>query len=516
MSDLAASAVEELTALDGPTVERIRSRCKSDLYFLSKSVLGRPDVNLRTHGLMCRFLVEEPANKRLLLMPRGHLKTAVATVDDSVRLALNDPDARILFANEIDGTATAIMNECKAHFEKNQVLKMFFPEYIHARFQGPGIKWSNDGAFLPNRVLNDKTPTFMSVGVGGAITGMHFTRIKADDLIGFEAKDSPTVMERTKKWIDNLEPLLVAPAYIMDFIGTRWTMDDIYAHIMAGFPELAVMTRGCIENDEPIFPLNGNGSERFTMHFYDILRATKPDMFYSQYENNPQTGGRRDFQGNKVRDFWIHNGRVCFKENGLEKSWAIAELDRVVLADPSGDKSNATNGAVAIKKNDDAGIVVAGVSPRDDVFVLESISQKYTPTQFVDRLFEICCKWRPRVIGIEQAGLSTTLHYFQLKCKLAKTYFRAEPLRPKNRVKNDRIRTNLEPVISTDRLFISRDQRILKGQVDFFPNIKEDAVLDCLGYYPEIALVGTKAATDKERDKRVDDLLGQRNPITGY
>jgi len=106
-------------------------------------------------------------------------------------------------------------------------------------------------------------------------------------------------------------------------------------------------------------------------------------------------------------------------------------------------------------------------------------------------------KWRPRVIGIEQAGLSTTLHYFQLKCKLAKTYFRAEPLRPKNRVKNDRIRTNLEPVISTNRLFISRDQRVLKSQVDFFPNIKEDAVLDCLGYYPEIALVGTKAEKDK-------------------
>lgn len=515
MNNLTAEATEEASALDSKTVEYIRERCRTDLYFLSKSILGRPDVNLQTHGLMCRFIVEEPSNKRLLLMPRGHLKTAVATVDDSVRLTLKDSNARILLANEIDGTATSIMNEIKQHFEKNQTLQMFFPEYIHERFAGPGIRWSSDGAFLPNRTINDKTPTFMSRGVGGAVTGMHFTRIKADDLIGFDSKESPTVMESTKRWIDNLEPLLVAPSFIMDFIGTRWTMDDIYAYLMESFPSLAVMTRGAIENNEPIFPRNADGSPRFTMEFYDEMRLLRPDMFYSQYENNPQTGGRRDFEGHRVRDFWIENGRVVYANStGVQSSWAIRELDIVAIADPSGDKTNATNPNT--KKNDDAGIEVVGVSPSEQVFSLESVSQRSNPTEFVDRLFDACLKWRPRVVGIEQAGLATTLHYFQLKCKSHKTYFRTEALRPKNRVKHDRIRTTLEPVISTDRMFVPKAQRILRSQLDFFPNIKEDAVLDCLAYYAELAHVGTKAISDKERNKRVDDLLAQRNPLTGY
>jgi hypothetical protein len=239
-------------------------------------------------------------------------------------------------------------------------------------------------------------------------------------------------------------------------------------------------------------------------------------MYYSQYENNPQTGGKRDFQSHLVRDFWFTNGRVCYKElgTGREMSWNVRELDIVIIADPSGDKSNATN--IAGKKNDDAGINVVGVSPEDQVFSLDSISARFDPTQFVDRLFDACMRWRPRMVGIEQAGLATTKHYFDLKCKNNKTYFRTEALRPKNRVKHDRIRTTLEPVISTNRLFIAKDQRILRSQVDFFPNIREDAVIDCLAYFPEIARVGQKAEADKKRSERVESLLSQRNSITGY
>lgn len=505
---------EELTTLDAKTVESIRNECRRNLYFLSKSILGRPDVNLRTHGLMCRFMVEEPSNKRLLLMPRGHLKTAVATIDDSVRLVLCDPDERVLFGNEIDGTATATMNECKAHFEKNEVLKLFFPEYIHPRFNGAGIKWSNDGAFLPNRTINDKTPSFMSVGVGGAITGMHFTRMKLDDLIGFESKESPTVMSKTKKWIDNLEPLLVSPQYFMDFIGTRWIPDDIYAYIMQLFSGLAILTRSCIENDEPIFPTFGDGRPRFTMEFFDNLREKQPDVYYAQYENNPISGGQRDFQPSRVRDFWLRNGRVVYKDNSVEKSWALGELDVVIIADPAGDKTNAVRDST--KRNDDAAIEVIGVSPEDQVFSLDNFSARTDPTQYVDKLFELCMKWRPRVLGIEQVGLATTLHYFNKKCKDAKTYFRTEALRPKNRVKHDRIRKTLEPVISTDRLFVPMGQRQLRDQIMFFPNIKEDGLIDCVAYYPELARVGTRAQEERAAKSRIEDLLSQRNPYTGY
>jgi hypothetical protein len=46
----------------------------------------------------------------------------------------------------------------------------------------------------------------MTIGVGGAITGFHFTRIKGDDLIGIEAARSPAKMKEAIDWTDNIEP----------------------------------------------------------------------------------------------------------------------------------------------------------------------------------------------------------------------------------------------------------------------------------------------------------------------
>ena len=108
---------EEVSALSGQHRDMLRNKAKTDLYFLSKGILGYPDLNPRTHAAFCRFIESEQKLRRAALMPRGHLKSTIATIADSIRIALNDPDGtRLLIAGETSTTAEKFLSELKGHW----------------------------------------------------------------------------------------------------------------------------------------------------------------------------------------------------------------------------------------------------------------------------------------------------------------------------------------------------------------------------------------------------------------
>lgn len=487
--------------------EHLREVAKHDLYVLSKGILGYPDVNPNTHGAFCRFMVSGQGKaRRLALMPRGHLKSTIATIADSIRLVLLDPDfARILIANETATTANKFLAEIKGHWEKGALLRQLFPELVPERFSGPGVQWSAEMATI-NRSTSHKEPSWQAIGVGGAITGSHFTRIKNDDLIGFEAARSAARMAYTLAWNGNIESLLVDQhSNVIDWIGTRWLKQDLYSHVMEVYGEsLAVFTRSAIENGEIIFP------ELHTWEEYTRLQTHSPSVWYAQYENNPLSGDQQELPVEAIKEFkfsldgeWV----ILAPGTSAEKRWRVSELDICTLVDPNSGSPTAP---------DTAAIITTGVTPDDNVAVLDTWSGRPSPSGLVDKVFSVAQRWRPRVVAIEKAGQQSTQHYFEKKSQEASFSVRVQAVAPKNRDKIGRIRDNLEPVIRSGRLHMLPSQTTLRGQIADFPGSPIIDELDALAYGPEVWRKPFRNEDVEKNRAAIKVIMSRRNSVTGY
>ena len=144
----------QLAVLD--TWLRDRQRARTDLLFLAKDVLDYKDVGTIVHGRMIqhmqhflggtdyvnkwsgKFLKYEPKvslwhlkgpRKRLVLYPRGHLKTTVITMSHTIQWIINYADIRILLSTATGERWEEVIGEIKAHFQFNAKFRFLFPEY---------------------------------------------------------------------------------------------------------------------------------------------------------------------------------------------------------------------------------------------------------------------------------------------------------------------------------------------------------------------------------------------------
>lgn len=501
--------VEEIDGSGTDVHADLRLLAAENLFFLASGVLGYKDVSVETHGQFCLFFQDEAKRRRLGLMPRTHLKSTIATVADSIRLTLADPvESSILIVNEVERTAKDFLTEIKNHFQQNTLLRKLYPELIPTRFSGPGINWSGTEATLPIEGRIDRAPHWRVLGVGAALTGQHVHRIKADDLIGFESAHSPAAMAYAKAWNDNIISLLIDQHVDkIDWIGTRWAVNDLYADIMAKYrSNLAVFTREAVENEVIIFPALHNWEE------YTDLIENKPNIWYAQYCNNPIAAGKQDLPAGSIRTFRfsMDGQRVIIDlPNGGTKEWAWWQLDRVITVDPNSGAPDAP---------DCAAVIVSAVSPDDEVFVLSAWSARCSPTELVNRVYDDARRWRVREVGIEKAGQQNTAHYFSEKALSEDYRISVVPLSHGNRHKQDRIRGNMHPVLASARLHLLPSQQTLRLQITEFPNNTGDLVdeLDALAYGPEIWRKPLRTE-DLERNQALHDkILRGRNARTGY
>lgn len=499
---------EEVQGLSGKQLKYLAEVAKHDLYVMCKGVLGYEDLMPEAHKAFCAFAQNDEISKkrRMGLMPRMHLKSSIWTIGNNTRLAVKFPKTfRGLIVGETDTTATNFLREIKNHWEvESSLLRVLYPELVPERWSGPGSDWSSSRASLNNQSVF-REATWQAIGVGGAIVGSHFSRITCDDIIGLEAAESKAEMERVKRWVENIDPLLTnAIEDIIDFVGTRWGRHDVYAHIMKLYGEdILVFRREAIENGAPIFPRK---------HSLETLAQIQkiPRVWFAQYCNNPLAEGQTDFPRNALRTFRLGNDRdVVATKDGQELRWRRDELDVIITVDPNSGSKTA---------EDDAAIIVSGMSPDEDIFVLETWSGKPTPSELVDLVFERYKKWHPRVVGIERAGQQTTQHYFEKKMKEEKMYVNVVPLQPKSREKGYRIRTAVEPILASRRLFLLPSQTALRTQIEFFPDNDLVDELDALAYGAEEGMwrAPDRFEDQEEKTDALELLRGRRSLRTGY
>lgn len=497
-----SEVLEEVSAMSESDRKELAVLASNDLYIMAKGVLGYKDINEETHGRYIRFIQSHPKKRRLGLMPRAHLKTTIE-VADCVRLpTLNVDHVRILIAAETATLSKKILDETTNHWESNGLLRSLYPAIAPTKFSGPGITWSSDMATLP-RNSPHKDPTWQAIGVGGAVIGGHFTRIKADDLIGYEAARSRAKMEATISWNNNIESLLVDQHEdIIDWTGTRWGVNDLYHHIMEAYgTDLAVFSREAIENGKIIFP------QLHTMEEYERIQRISPEVWFAQYCNNPKAAGKRDLPHEMIRTFRFSlDGN--FVETAEGDRWAIEQLDRVILCDPNSGQQTAP---------DEAAIVVTGTSPSNQVFTLDAWSGRPTVSGFVNMIVDKTARWRPRAIGIEQAGQQATLQLFEEKRDKVSFYLpMPEPLKHKNTEKEYRIRSRIEPLLRSGRLYLLPTQQQLRDQIADFPESLLFDQVDALAYGPDLWRKPLNKSTIQKTVRNMKMILSRRHSRTGY
>ena len=517
-----AAAENELTRFDDETIKFLRRRAKTDLYFLCTGILGYNKLSPNLHGHLCAWHERNKRSRfREILLPRGHYKSTIETLGDTIQIVLPDDigdephprnlgtDARVLICHETDGQASNFLFAITAHFLSNPLLMGLFPECIPQRSKH---RINRHELELPRKSTWPE-PTIDTMGVGGRSQGRHYNYMKFDDLIGDKARDSETLMEAAKQWFDNIQPFFSDFGIDhFDLIGTRWAMDDLYDHIHERYgDQLLKYIRGVEEIDKegnlvPIFPEGG-----FTSDALAILKQN-PKVFNAQYANNP-TAGATEFKKEWKR---YYGWTVPNRQLTIRQAWSsgavttehinVSDLDICILYDP------AMSGL--------AGIVVTGTDDKKRCFILESLKDSWRPPEACDLIFRLVAKWQPRLVAIEEVLFSGIYqNWFAAEMQLRNTYFNIMPVKPEKggmkMSKEMRVR-GLTNYFSAGLIYFGLDQQNLVWEFDHFGATKNYHMLDSLAYGPDVWMPGMRKETFAKFKRAEELILKGRDDETGY
>ena len=205
--------------------EIIRGHCRADLKFLCKDVLGMTDWDDELHGGVDKFL-SLPGNEKLILMPRGHLKTSIM-MGWVIQNILRNPNVTILINHAIWDVSRATLYAIQGYLTDKSLLPDIF-----GAFKSNKVRWSRDELEVNQRTSGlAREATITTGGVESSRIGLHFDVIVNDDVV---VRENVTTREQIEK-VDNFHKdcyALLNPGGMILDIGTRWAMDDLYGRII--------------------------------------------------------------------------------------------------------------------------------------------------------------------------------------------------------------------------------------------------------------------------------------------
>lgn len=451
-------------------IEKVRSACKNSLHFLCTEILGFKDWD-KVHDDIEVFLAR-PSSHKLLLVPRGHLKTSMVTVAHSIQKLLRDANERILIGNQVWDKSRAMLNEIKQFLTNKSELPKIFGPFISDR-------WREDDITIAQRTVASKTASISTTGVDAEQTSAHYSTIFNDDLQGLQNSMTKDQREKVKRFRESEFDLLDPGGDMLD-IGTRWHLDDVYSAIMENEKDTTdMMVRQVIENGKLIFPKKFNlrlmpGTKKWafsdtpTREYIDFLKKTKGASFYSQYMNNPIDEENQLF---KKAYFRHYTDRP-------------ANLFVGMCMDP----------ALAAKQDGDYfAINVSGMDCEGDIYVLDKIKGHWTPSQAIENIFSSYVKWKPQAIGLETVGFQRTLKFSIEEAMRKKRVFFpiTELVHAANQSKEFRIKA-LEPLYAAGKIKHAAWMTSLEDELLSFPKGKHDDEIDALAMQLEVLMPGSR------------------------
>jgi predicted phage terminase large subunit-like protein len=369
-------------------IEEVKEICRKSLWYLCTAILGYSDWDA-LHDDIEKF-IRRPSRRKLILVPRGHLKTAIVTKAYSIQTLLRNPNARVLIANQVWDKAREMLYEIKEYLTTKSILPKIFGSFESNR-------WTQDEIVIAQRTKALSAASISTTGVEAEMTSAHFDLIIMDDLQGLMNYQTPEQREKVKRFYRSMIDLLEPEGQLIA-VGTRWHLDDIYQHIMdneSAYYDITV--RKVIENGKLIFPKKFQ--KKFNsvtnvfepcaepcMDFIDYLKRSKGSEFYAQYMNDPIDLENQLFPKDRFR-YWLK------RPDGL---FVTITIDLAISFRESADYT---------------ALIVGGMDKNHNIYILDYIQGRWRPSDIVDIVFQMREKWNPTVVGMEVNGFQKTMQY---------------------------------------------------------------------------------------------------------
>lgn len=487
-----------MSALSASEIEVLREKALGSLYFFCRAVLGFDYMVPHVHGKVAALL-ESPARRKQVTLPRGFLKTTLCSVGYPLWRYLRNHDIRILIAMNVIDNAAKTVNQIRSIVEQNRTFRALFPEAI-PNFRK--VRWSDQAAEMP-RSGNFREATFEAAGVGTTVTSRHYDLIieddlvapKKDDLTGLEAMPTREEIEKAIGWHKLARSLLINPAEgeIIN-VGTRWSKYDLIQHIIDNEPHTQRLEMAVVdEQGNPTYP------ERYPPEVLEELQEEQGTYIYAaQYLNKPYDVARMVFQPDWVR-YW-------------EKRESLPpDMKMGLFVDPAiSQKEDACNSVCA----------VCGVA-EGQLFVLDYRKGHFNPSEIIEHMFELAALWGLRSVFPEIVAWQEALqHFFELECRKRGVWLNVEGVRPgPNESKDVRIR-GLQPIAQRGDLLIARWMKDLEREMLDYPFGKYKDILDAIAYAPRVLGLSYSMRQQKQAEPlkprtvgEVVEELRQRNAV---
>lgn len=434
-------------------IAMIKWRCQKDLKFLCKAILGVKDwsANEHLHLDIARHL-RKPSKFKLFLLPRDHLKSTIITKAGATMRMLDNPNIRILIANNTWDNARKFLGSIQKTLVRGALLPMYFGQF-------ESEQWNQDEITIRQRKTILDAPTIATTGLEKEQTSQHYDLIIADDLVARENARTPEQRAKVKDYVNSLMALLEPEGEIW-VVGTRWSMDDAYGDLIEeGIWD--VLQRGAYADEDrtiPIFP------EKFSLEKLQFLRnKIGQTLFSCWYMNDPISQEAADFKKE-----WIK-----YYAPGTPHPSSL-----YLAVDP---------GLSLSRDADYSAFVVAGKFNDHRIRVVDYVRRRVVPSDLVDIIFDLVKKWKLHRVGIETFAFQKTLKYdIERNQRDRKLFFSIDELKAgrsltgeKTINKEARIRS-LQPLFEQGLVDLRPDMSEMVDELLSFPRGKYDDLIDAL------------------------------------
>ncbi len=464
----------------------LEAKASNNLFLFNKYILEaeRGDNNFSKLGVfhreLCNFIQDQMDKKKLVLIPRSHLKTKLVSIGYPTMKIVNNPKIRVLIYSATWQMAVDIHLAIQKALQGNERIHDIWGDYSK-----DATEWSQSRTRL---AVNDKREaTITAAGITNNLVGGHYDLIILDDPVTREnigtMDQIQNVITRYKDALDLLEPhgeLIV--------IGTRWHDSDLYGWIMDpsnnAMENFLVMVKRAYEGNL----MTGDNFEalwsgKFTRE--NLLAKAKEEgwaHFSAQYLNDPVPEEAATFKRN-----WF----IYYDATDLPGKL----MNKFLLIDP------------ALSQTQDAdftAMVVIGVDEYNNIFILDIVRAKLSPNEIINEIFRLRDKWDLVDVGIETIAFQKALAYILRDDDRYKNRpFRITELRPNERSKDVRIK-GLQPFYENGKVFHSKllaNNIYLEDELVRFPRSTHDDIIDALAYATDV-IFPAKQKTVREGKKK--------------
>ena len=517
------------------------------------------------HKELCQFISRPQREnnpefrRRITLLPREHRKSTINTVLYSMWRIYRNPNIRIAVGCNVKKLAQSFIRELRFYFEDEELQETVWnnrphisgrlvPQLYKSTKRRPYLLIDDDTEAVDRKIVWNsleiqmvrtdtrlsitKEPTVSAVSVGMTLSGTHFDLVILDDIVDWDNSKSPTKAMSVEEWAEDIESVLKKDCHLYEITpyfkewigdeliinGTPYYKHDYYHTHFLGSEDKPEVTIAMLAQKEYVLfrkniyvnNINSNDGYIFPEIFDDVLvqrlkKRIKTRRFSAQYLLKIISADNQLLLTDDVKYISDHDLRSIGystaeyvppqKIGQTYKFDSSVQIRLNMVVDLSVSSITADNCAVA----------VGGYDEDSNLYCVDMLTKKLTPSQLVKEIYRIADKWQIHCVYLEKGGYQEAFAYTLRESPQFKIRPLAIVMYYHSGNKKARIEYQLEPLFKNGKFYTFYwvvAKTALGTEIEMFPS--ENATDDGLDVLATLAEVSVKTRTYRSEENRLN------------